>query len=100
MAGSTSYIIDTIKAAEAGTKWAVGTEINLVNRLAAQFPDKSIRSLSPYQCLCATMYRVRPRWLLESFRSIQRNEPINVITVSEEVQKNSLKALDRMLKIS
>lgn len=100
MAGSTSYIIDAIKNSGPGSKWAVGTEINLVNRLAQQYPDKEIRSLSPYQCLCATMYRVRPRWLLESFRSIRRNEPINVIKVPESVQKNSLKALDRMLKIS
>lgn len=100
MAGSTSYIINTIQAAPAGSKWAVGTEINLVNRLAKKFPDQEIRSLSPYQCLCATMYRVRPRWLLESFRSIKRNDPINIITVSEDVRKNSLKALDRMLKIS
>jgi quinolinate synthase len=98
--GSTSYIINTIKAAPAGSKWAVGTEINLVNRLAQWFPDKEIISLSPYQCLCTTMYRVRPRWLLEAFRSIKRGEPINVIKVPEDVKNNSLKALDRMLKIS
>lgn len=100
MNGSTSAIITAIENSPAGSKWAVGTEINLVNRLAQKFPDKEIRSLSPYQCLCATMYRVRPRWLLESFRSIKRNDPINVIKVPESVQKNSLKALDRMLKIS
>lgn len=98
--GSTAYIIEQIENAPSGSKWAVGTEINLVNRLAARFPDKSIISLSPYQCLCTTMYRVRPRWLLESFRSIKRNEPINVIQVPEDVKKNALKALDRMLKIS
>ncbi|MCO4752961.1 MAG: quinolinate synthase NadA [Bacteriovoracaceae bacterium] len=100
MDGSTSFIINTVKNAPAGSKWAVGTEINLVNRLAQMFPDKKITSLSPYQCLCATMYRVRPRWLLESFRSIKRGEPINVISVDEDVKKNSLKALERMLKIS
>lgn len=100
MNGSTAYIIEQIKNAPAGTKWAVGTEINLVNRLADQFPDKEITSLSPYQCLCTTMYRVRPRWLLESFRSIKRGEAINVIKVPEDVKKNALKALDRMLKIS
>jgi len=98
--GSTSYIINKIKDAPSGSKWAVGTEINLVNRLQAQFPDKEITSLSPYQCLCTTMYRVRPRWLLESFRSIQRNEAINIISVPEDVKNNALKALDRMLKIS
>jgi quinolinate synthase len=97
--GSTAYIIETIKNAPSGSKWAVGTEINLVNRLSQWFPDKEISSLSPYQCLCTTMYRVRPRWLLESFRSIKRGEAINVIKVPENVKKNSLKALDRMLKI-
>jgi quinolinate synthase len=97
--GSTAYIIETIKKAPAGSKWAVGTEINLVNRLAQWFPDKEISSLSPYQCLCTTMYRVRPRWLLESFRSIKRDEAINVIKVPEDVKINSLKALDRMLKV-
>lgn len=100
MNGSTAYIIEQIKNAPAGTKWAVGTEINLVNRLAKEFPDKEITSLSPYQCLCTTMYRVRPRWLLESFRSIKRGEAINVIAVPDDVKKNALKALDTMLKIS
>jgi quinolinate synthase len=99
-AGSTSYIINAVKNGKAGDKFAIGTEINLVNRLAAQYPDREVHSLSPYQCLCTTMYRVRPRWLLESFRSIKRGEAINVITVPEDVQKNALKALDRMLKIS
>lgn len=100
MAGSTSFIINTIKEAPKGSKWAVGTEINLVNRLAAEFPDQDIISLSPYQCLCTTMYRVRPRWLLESLRSIKRNDPINIIKVPETVKENALKALDRMLNIS
>lgn len=97
--GSTSYIIEKIKAAPSGSKFAVGTEINLVNRLAAEFPDKTITSLSPYQCLCTTMYRVRPRWLLASFRAILENKPINVITVPEEVKAPSLVALERMLAI-
>lgn len=98
--GSTSYILNKIKEAPANSKFAVGTEINLVNRLAQMYPDKDIVSLSPYQCLCTTMYRVRPRWLLESFRSIKRNDAINIITVPTEIKKNALKALDRMLEIS
>ncbi len=97
--GSTSYIIDKIAKAPAGSKFAVGTEINLVNRLAREFPDKTIISLSPYQCLCTTMYRVRPRWLLASFRAIKENKPINIITVPEDIARSSLKALDRMLAI-
>lgn len=100
MNGSTAYIIDEITKAPNGSKWAVGTEINLVNRLAERFPDKEIVSLSPFQCLCTTMYRVRPRWLLESLRSIKRNKAINVVSVPEGIKENALKALDRMLKIS
>lgn len=100
LSGSTSYIINQIKAAKPGTKFAVGTEINLVNRLAAQYPHLDITSLSPYQCLCTTMYRVRPRWLLESYRAIERGEPINVIKVDEITKKYALKALGQMLKIS
>lgn len=100
LSGSTSYIINQIKNAPAGSKWAVGTEINLVNRLADDYPDLDIISLSPYQCLCTTMYRVRPRWLLESLKSIQRKDPINIIKVEASIKENALKALDRMLNIS
>lgn len=97
--GSTSYIIDKIAKAPAGSRFAVGTEINLVNRLAQQHKDKTIVSLSPYQCLCTTMYRVRPRWLLASFRAIKENKPINIISVPEDIARSSMKALDRMLAI-
>jgi quinolinate synthase len=97
--GSTSYIIDKITKAPAGSKFAIGTEINLVNRLAHEFPDKKIVSLSPYQCLCTTMYRVRPRWLLASFRAIRDHKPINIISVPSDIAESSMKALDRMLAI-
>lgn len=100
LAGSTSYIINQIKLAKAGTKFAVGTEINLVNRLASQFPHLDIKSLSPYQCLCTTMYRVRPRWLLESFLAIERGEPINIISVDDNTKKYAIKALNQMLSIA
>ncbi len=100
LAGSTSFIINQIKAAAPGTKFAVGTEINLVNRLAKAYPQVDIKSLSPYQCLCTTMYRVRPRWLLESFRAIERGHPINVVSVDDVTKKFALKALDTMLSIS
>ena len=98
--GSTAYIINKIKEAPAGSKFAVGTEINLVNRLAENFSDKEIFSLSPYQCLCTTMYRVRPRWLLASFRAIKEGKPINVITVDDKTKEHSLIALNRMLELS
>lgn len=98
-AGSTSYIINKIKAAPAKSKFAVGTEINLVNRLAKDYPQKDIISLSPYQCLCTTMYRVRPRWLLASLRAIKSGNPINAIKVPEEMKRPSMIALERMLSI-
>lgn len=98
--GSTSYIIKTIEASTEGSEFAVGTEINLVNRLAARFPHKKIFSLSPYQCLCTTMYRVRPRWLLSTMQHLERNTPINKITVNQEITHYSLIALNRMLELS
>ncbi|MDC1174090.1 quinolinate synthase NadA [Bacteriovoracaceae bacterium] len=97
--GSTSYISNKIDASPAGSKWAVGTEINLVNRLAQKYPDKEIFSLSPYQCLCTTMYRVRPRWLLASFKAIKENKPINIIKVDKKTAQSSKVALERMLSI-
>jgi len=68
-AGSTSYIIDQIEASAPGTKWAVGTEMNLVNRLAATHPELDINSLNPYMCPCLTMNRIdlpHLLWALES----------------------------------
>lgn len=98
--GSTSYIIKTIEAAATGSEFAVGTEINLVNRIAKKFPDKKIFSLSPYQCLCTTMYRIRPRWLLSTMQHIEQNNPINIIKVSDEIKKYSMLALEKMMKLS
>ncbi len=97
--GSTSFILETIAKAPKGSSFAVGTEINLVNRLAQKFPDIDIISLSPYQCLCTTMYRVRPRWLLAALRAIEQGAPINVISVDGEIKKYSLLALNKMLAI-
>jgi len=98
--GSTSFIVNTVNNAEPGAKFAIGTEINLVNRLAQQNPDKDVTSLSPYQCLCTTMYRVRPRWLLASLEAIKEGKPINVIKVDKETTKFANKALETMFEIS
>ncbi len=100
LAGSTSYIINTIESAPSGSKFAVGTEINLVNRLNHKYSDKSITSLSPYQCLCTTMYRVRPRWLLKSLQAIKENNPINVIKVDKKTAEFSQKALNNMFAVT
>ena len=64
LAGSTEFIIKTVREASAGSKWAIGTEENLVNRLASLHQDKDVRSLAAIQCLCTTMYRISPAHLL------------------------------------
>ena len=56
--GSTSKIIKTVEAAPPGTKWAIGTELHLVNRLKQEHPEQEIHFLSPVVCMCATMYRI------------------------------------------
>ncbi|MDH5580608.1 MAG: quinolinate synthase NadA [Bdellovibrionales bacterium] len=97
--GSTAYIIDQVEKAAPGTQFAVGTEINLVNRLAQKYTNKTIKSLSPYQCLCTTMYRVRPRWLLASLNAIKEGRAFNIIKVAEEDKHYARMALNRMLEI-
>lgn len=95
--GSTKKIIETIEQAAPGTKWAIGTEMNLVNRLIAQHPDKTIISLNPYMCPCLTMNRIDMPHLLWSLESIEKGETVNVIEVDEETTKEAVAALDRML---
>lgn len=95
--GSTSYIIKTIEGAPAGSKWAIGTEMNLVNRLIQNHPDKEIISLNPFLCSCMTMNRITLPYLLWSLESIETGEYINVISVDREIAENAKLALNRML---
>ncbi|MCM3716994.1 quinolinate synthase NadA [Fictibacillus phosphorivorans] len=95
--GSTHYIIETIKNASSGTKWAVGTEMNLVNRLATHYTDKEIVSLNPNLCPCLTMNRIDLAHLLWSLENIMEGIPQNIITVDEETKKYALMALNRMM---
>jgi quinolinate synthase len=97
--GSTARIVDVIKAAPAGSKWAVGTEVHLVNRIKNQFPDKFIQLLSPFSCLCSTMYRISPLDLANVLEGLVEGRIINQITVPQDVQANARLALDRMLAI-
>ncbi len=97
--GSTEYIIKTIEAAPAGSKWAIGTEVNLVQRLANEHPDKMIVLLSSTMCPCLTMNRIDRPHLLWALDSILDGTPIHVIEVDEETKHWSKKALDRMLAI-
>ena len=82
-----------------GSKWAIGTEVNLVNRLQQRFPDKEIRLLAPDLCMCATMYRIDLPHLCWSLENLRDGHPVNVIEVDPEVAHWSLVALERMLAV-
>ncbi len=97
--GSTEFIIKTLEAAPSGSKWAVGTEVNLVNRLVKRFPDKHIQLLAPDLCMCATMYRIAPQNLAWALESLVAGEVVNQIVVPEETAQLARIALDRMLAI-
>ncbi len=99
-AGSTNYIIKTIEAAPAGSKWAIGTEMNLVNRITDEHPDKEIVSLNPFMCPCLTMNRIDLPHLLWSLEKLEEGEVVNQITVPEEVAKYAVLSLERMLERS
>jgi len=97
--GSTGKIIKTVEAADAGSKWAIGTELHLVNRLKQEHPDQEIHFLSPVVCMCATMYRIDLAHLCWTLENIAAGTPINTIEVDEETAKWSLVALERMLEV-
>jgi quinolinate synthase len=97
--GSTEYIIKTINEAPAGSKWAVGTELNLVNRLAQRHPDMFVTLLAPDLCMCATMFRIAPENLCWSLENLLAGVVVNRITVDEETAHWARVALDRMLAI-
>ncbi len=98
-AGSTDYIKKAVEAAAPGTAIAIGTEINLVQRLAADHPDKTIFCLDPVICPCSTMYRIHPGYLAWVLESIERGETPNRITVPESVAVPARVALERMLSV-
>ena len=97
LAGSTEFIIRTIDEAPAGSRWAIGTEVHLVNRLAARHPDTPIRSLAGIQCLCTTMYRIDLRHLLWSLDELVAGRVVNQITVEPATKRLATIALERML---
>ncbi len=98
--GSTGFIVNTIENAEPGSKWAIGTEMNLVNRLAQKHPDKEIVSLNPFMCPCLTMNRIDLPHLLWSLERLAEGEVVNHISVPPEVAEHAVLALNRMLERS
>ena len=97
--GSTEYIIKTVEAAPAGTAWAIGTELNLVRRLAERHPDKEIVFLEKTVCYCSTMNRIDLPHLVQSLEALARGEVVNRIVVEPTVAANARLALDRMLAL-
>ncbi|WP_376796371.1 quinolinate synthase NadA [Thermogemmatispora sp.] len=97
--GSTEYIIQQIEQAPAGSQWAVGTEINLVHRLAQEHPDKLIFCLDPVVCPCSTMYRIHPAYLAWVLEALVEGQVINQVRVAPEVAHWARVALDRMLAL-
>jgi quinolinate synthase len=98
-AGSTDFIVKAIAAAEPGTTFAIGTEINLVQRLANENPQLTIFCLDPVICPCSTMYRIHPGYLAWVLESLERGEVLNRITVPESVAVPARVALERMLSV-
>ncbi|BFM23029.1 quinolinate synthase NadA [Microbacterium sp. che218] len=96
-AGSTDIIRKAIAAATEPTTFAVGTEINLVQRLAAQYPQHEIFCLDPVVCPCSTMYRIHPGYLAWVLESLVAGEVVNRITVPADVAEPATVALERML---
>lgn len=99
-AGSTEHIIKCLTQSPAGTKWAVGTEIHLVNRLRKENPDRFIIPLDDCGCLCSTMFRIDPPHLLWALDNLLEGRVVNQITVAQDVAKDARVALNRMLEIT
>jgi quinolinate synthase len=97
--GSTEKIIRVVSEAPAGTTWAVGTEINLVNRLAHANPDKTVFCLDPVVCPCSTMYRIHPAYIAWVLEGLVAGHVVNEVKVDAETRKWSLVALERMLAL-
>ena len=97
--GSTDYIKKAIEAAEPGGVFAIGTEINMVQRLANEHPEHTIVCLDSIICPCSTMYRIHPSYLAWVLESLERGEVVNRITVPESVAVPARVALERMLNV-
>lgn len=100
LVGSTEFIIRTVTNAEPGSIWAVGTELNLVNRLKRDNPDKQIYFLCPMVCMCSTMFRIDAPHLAWSLENLVEGQVVNRIVVPESDRGHAKTALDRMLNLA
>jgi quinolinate synthase len=97
--GSTEAIIRAVESAPSGSVWGVGTEINLVHRLANENPEKTVFCLDPQVCPCSTMYRIHPSFLSWTLDNLVRGTVVNQISVPEKTKHFAREALNRMLTV-
>ncbi len=97
--GSTEFIIKQVAASAPGSKWAVGTEIHLVNRLAKELPEHRVVSLEDCGCLCSTMFRISPQHLCWVLEGLLEGRVLNRVSVDSQTKHWARVALDRMLQI-
>ena len=99
LVGSTEFILRTLAQAPPGSKWAVGTELNLVRRLSSEHPDKTVAFLDRTVCFCSTMNRIDLPHLVWALESLASGQLVHRITVEPDTATDARKALDRMLTL-
>ncbi len=97
--GSTELIIKRIHESPPGSRWAVGTEIHLVDRLAKEYPDRCVVTLDDCVCMCSTMYRISPQHLCWTLENLVAGQVVNRVSVDPETKRWARVALERMLEI-
>jgi len=99
--GSTEYILKTVHAAEPNTRWLVGTELNLVNRLHEEVKQRgvSVHFMSPMVCMCSTMFRIDPQHFAWTLENLAAGNVVNRVTVPEPDASQAKLALERMLEV-
>jgi quinolinate synthase len=97
--GSTGKIIEAVEQSPPGAKWAIGTELHLVNRLRLAHPEQEIHLLSTAVCVCSTMFRIDLPHLCWAVENLAAGTPVNVIQVEPETARWALEALQRMLNV-
>jgi quinolinate synthase len=98
--GSTEFILNTIRASKSSSRWLVGTELNLVNRVNEECADKEVHFMSPMICMCSTMFRTDPQHLAWILENLVAGHVVNQISVSEKDAKLAKMALDAMLLVA
>jgi quinolinate synthase len=100
--GSTEYILKTVHAAEPGTRWLVGTELNLVNRLHEELKHRgvNVHFMSPMVCMCSTMFRIDPQHFAWTLENLVKGNVVNQIKVPEPDASQARTALERMLAVN